>query len=247
MRLEIPALIIAVQPAASTATPDAEPPAEPAPEKADITAGTPQSVKPVSFSGGTKKIFFILRTGPEDCIAAAESLWTKGLYAEALARLRHGERSLTAAYFVKETRKTCEDALGLPACPDEVSLPAAPLLFVSALFTPAAVILFFARKRVLFPAFCITASAIIALSAASLLTFSYFDGRNRAVLKRCAAYPVPEETVKPQTFFTEGEPVIIRSRSASWLYVEGMAATVAEKSGWIKKDNAVAVAAAGRR
>jgi hypothetical protein len=247
LSLEIPALRIAVQPAPPAKTVAAAPDEEPAAAETEA-AGTPQPIKPVSFSDamdGTKKIFSVFRTGPENCLATSESLWTRGLYAEALASLRHGERSLTAAYLVKTMRKTCEDALGLPVGPDETHLPAAPLSVVSALLTPVAVILFFIRKKARVPAFCIAASAIIALSALSLLAFSHFDGMNRAVLKRCAAYLVPEETVK-SLFFPEGEPVIVRSRSASWLYVERAAVTAVEKSGWIKKDNAVPVTARRR-
>jgi hypothetical protein len=238
MLLEIPALAIAVQPV---------PPVRIVTNAADIemkmaaTVDKPQAVKSVAFSdttGDAQKIFFMFRVGPEKCLAEAERLWTGKLYAEALLVLRRGERTLTAANLVKNMRKVCENALGLPVCPDEARLPTVPLMFVSVLFTAVAVILFLTRKRRRVQIFYIAASAVIALSALSLLTFSYFDGKGRVVLKLCAAYPVPEETSKSQTFFMEGEPAHIRSTSASWLYVESITATVAGKSGWVKKNDA---------
>jgi hypothetical protein len=241
LTLEIPALRIAVQPVANTVPAASAPPA--APDKTEtLDAETFPAVKPVSFSGAAskaKKIFPAFRTGPENCLAEAENLWAREMYAEALAVLRRGERALTAASAVKEMRKTCEDALGLPACPDETRLPAVPLLLVAALFAPAAVILFFTRKRTGVPAFCIAQAAIISLLALSLPAFSYLGGQKQAALKRCAAYSIPEETAKPHVFFMEGEPARIRSMSASWLYVESAASAAAGKSGWIKKANAV--------
>ncbi|MDR0383036.1 MAG: BatD family protein [Spirochaetaceae bacterium] len=202
-------------------------------------------VKPVLFSGAigqAGKFFFIFRTGAENCLKRAESLWEREMYAEALAVLRSGERSLSAARVVKETRKRCEDALGLPVCPDETRLPVAPLSVVSALFLLAAVLLFIARKRSHVPAFCAAAAFAVSLSALSLLAFSYFDGLSRAVLKHCAAYPIPEENVQTDAFFREGEPARIRSSSDSWLYADSSVKSVLEKSGWIKKENAVTAA-----
>jgi hypothetical protein len=236
MLLEIPALAIAVQPM---------PPVRIVAKVADTavetaaTVNTPQAVKPVSFSDTTsdaQKVFFMFRVGLEKCLAEAERLWTRKLYTEALLVLRHGERTLTAANLVKNMRKVCENALGLPVCPDEARLPTVPLLFVSVFSTAVTVIIFLTRKRRSVQLFYITASTAIALSALSLLTFSYFDGKDRAVLRPCAAYPVPEETSKPQTFFMEGEPARIRSTSSSWLYVESI--TAAGKSGWVKKNDA---------
>jgi hypothetical protein len=240
LSLEIPALRIAVQPAASTASSAIRPAA---PDETEIEAvDISKPVKPVSFSGAmnkTKNIFSVFRKGPENCLAVAENLWAREMFAEALAVLRHGEHALTAAYAVKEMRKTCEDALGLPVCPDEKHLPVMPLFLVSALFALAAVMFFFTRKSTGVPAFCIALAAVVSLLSFSLPAFSYLDGQKQAVLKRCAAYPVPEDTAKPQAFFMEGEPVRIRSVSASWLYAESAAAAAAGKSGWIKKDNAV--------
>ncbi|MDR1256302.1 MAG: BatD family protein [Spirochaetaceae bacterium] len=239
LSLEIPALRIAVRPAASAASSAVRP----APDEPETAApGTSQPVKPVSFSGAidtTKKIFPVFRRGPETCLAVAENLWAREMFAEALAVLRHGERALTAAYAVKEMRKTCEDALGLPVCPDEKHLPVMLLFLVSALFALTAVMFFFTRKNTGIPAFCIALAAVVSLLALSLPVFSYLDGQKQAVLKRCAAYPVPEDTYKSQAFFMEGEPARIRSVSASWLYAESAAAAAAGKSGWIKKDNAV--------
>ncbi|MDR2795586.1 MAG: hypothetical protein LBB47_02600, partial [Spirochaetaceae bacterium] len=63
-----------------------------------------------------------------------------------------------------------------------------------------------------------------------------------AVLKYCAAYPIPEENAKAVYFFMEGEAVDIRSKSGSWFYVESAETGGPEKSGWIKRENAVILA-----
>jgi hypothetical protein len=79
--------------------------------------------------------------------------------------------------------------------------------------------------------FCVSAAAF------SALLFSYNYGETRAVLGQCAAYPIPEETAKSTVYFMEGEPVRIRSKSGSWVYVEALIQNSHEKSGWIKKEN----------
>jgi hypothetical protein len=204
-----------------------------------------RQVKPVSFSGmmnDNKKIITVFRRGADRRIAEAERLWVRGKYAKALAVLRNGEMTLSAAKAVRRARTVCEDALRLPPGTDEPWLPRGPILFVLVLSAAAFTVLFFVRKRFYFSALHLSALLSAALLCASALFFSFFYEKNRAVSEYCAIYPIPEENVKPVSFLMEGEAVNIRSKSGSWFYVEGVEVGGREKSGWIKKENALIIA-----
>jgi hypothetical protein len=242
--LEIPPLQISVLPAAviaqkdetgTTSYSETELP-QTAPDTHKITAA-PLSVSFSVLMDNNKNIFFPLRTGVDACISEAAFLWQQERYAAALAVLRHGESSLVAGYAVRTARIICENAVGLPSCPNELWLPRCPLLFIFIFSAVFSVFLFFIKKICHVSMFFRTALFCVSAAAFSALLFSYNYGETRAVLGQCAAYPIPEETVKPAVYFMEGEPARIRSKSGGWVYVEALIQNAHEKSGWIKKEN----------
>jgi hypothetical protein len=238
--IEIPPLTINVRPAIkpekieTIETPSAEP-------ETNAELETRVRVKPVSLSlpSGDNTFF---RGEAAARIAEAGELWAEKDYAGAVALLRHGEMALFGAGFVRNVRAACEDALGLPPGPNETWLPRKPLLIVSSLFTAAFIILFCVRKKTRVPLSLLLTSLFLSVSAGLALSFSYSYGKDKAVLKNCAAYPIPEDGGKAAVFFMEGEPAHIRSQSDSWVYVESLRPDILEKSGWVKKENAVMIA-----
>ncbi|MDR0663428.1 MAG: BatD family protein [Spirochaetaceae bacterium] len=240
--IEVPSLTVNVPPFVKN-LPKTKPPETQAPLQtaAPDTPDEPARIKPVSFSvpagGGT---FF--DAGVRDCIAEAERLWAGEKYAAALAVLRRGEITLFAAGTVKKVRTACEDALNLPSAPNWAWLPRTPLTAVFIMSAAAFIILLCGGKArcVQLPPLLI--SLLVSVLAVSVLSFSYFYEKNKAVLKNCAAYPIPEDGVKAAVFFMEGEPVSIHSESDSWIYVESFRPNVLEKYGWVKKENAAMIA-----
>jgi hypothetical protein len=238
--IEIPPLTINVRPVIKPEkiepieTPSVEPETDAEPE-------TRVRVKPVSFSlpSGANRFF---RGEAAARIAEAGELWAKKDYAGAIALLRHGEMTLFGAGFIRNVRTACEDALGLPPGPNETWLPRKPLLIVLVLFTAAFIILFCVRKKTRVPPSLLLTSLFLSVSACLALSFLYSYEKDKAVLKNCEAYPIPEDGGKTTVFFMEGEPVHIRSQSDSWVYVESSRPDILEKSGWVKKENAVMIA-----
>jgi hypothetical protein len=236
--VEIPPLSVKAPPSIAPA-PEAEAPEIQEPPKSAAPAAAAH-IKPVSFSVPAGGAFF--KAGALDCIAEAERLWAEEKYADALAVLRRGEMTLFAAGNVKKIRAACEDALNLPPAPSWAWLPRIPLAAVSVLSAAAFIILVCvgkSRRASLTP---LLTGFLVSVSAVSILSFSYFYEKNKAVLKNCAAYPIPEDSAKAGLFFMEGEPVNIRSESDSWVYVESFRPNVLEKYGWVKKENAVMIA-----
>jgi hypothetical protein len=242
--LEIPPLQLSVLPSAVTVQKDET--GTTSYSKTELSQTVPDTHKiaaaprSVSFSvliDNNKNIFAPLRAGVDACISEAAFLWAQERYAAALAVLRRGESSLAAGYAVRTARIICENAVGLPSCPNELWLPRRPLLFIF-IFSAVFFVFLFFIKKIFRVSFVFRAALFCVLAAAfSLLLFSYNYLETRAVLGQCAAYPIPEETVKPVVYFMEGEPVRIRSKSGGWVYVEALIQNSHEKSGWIKKEN----------
>ena len=246
-QIEIPELTIKVLPAAGEFT--VVKPEKTLAAKEEYTEAALQ-VGAVSFSGmmdNNKKIIAAFRRGPDDCIAEAERIWGGGGYAAALAVLRRGEMTLSVAATVRQVRTACEDALHLPSGAGEPWLPRGPILFVLALSLAAFAVLFFVRKKILISAFSFSAILFVCLLDLAALFFSCSYEKNRAVLKYCAAYPIPEEDSGTVSFFMEGQAVNIRSKSGSWFFVVSAESGGLEKSGWIKKENAVTLAPPSRK
>jgi hypothetical protein len=240
--IEIPALTINVLPAAVKFT---GPELRESSIAEDKYAVPVRRVGQVSFPGmmdDNKKIIAVFRRGADECIAWAERLWREEKYAAALAVLRNGEMTLSASSAVRRARAACESALYLPSGVNEPWLPRSPMLIVLIVSAAAFVILFFVRKKIFTPASLLWVVLFVFLFDLSALSFSYSLGKNRAVIKYCAAYPIPEDDVKVESFFMEGETVNIRSKSGSWFYVESAEIGSLKKSGWIKNENAVILA-----
>lgn len=259
LRAEVPALTIGARPPALPPTrPPALPPAKEADGLTDPDTGVPDTgvptdtdadtsvpdVKPVSFTklASSESLFPLFAPAYEECVREAAGLWERERYAEALARLRRGERYLAAASALRRAREACEAALGLPPAPPEPWLPLALLSAALGLVALAAFVLFavlLRRRRtagVPFPAACLAAACLAA--ALCVPRFPALDGGRRAVTKRCAAYPIPEAGASVQVFFAEGEPVRVLLRSAGWLYAESALPQQPPKSGWIKEEDA---------
>jgi uncharacterized membrane protein YphA (DoxX/SURF4 family) len=240
--IEIPPLVINVLPFIEN-TPETELLETQEPPQ-NISAAVPDTearIKPVSFSVPTDGITFF-ESGARACIAEAERLWVGEKYAAALAVLRRGEITLFAVGAVKKVRVACEDALNLPPAPNWTWLPRIPLTAVSVLSVAAFIILLCGGKSRYASLPPLLISFFFSVSAVSVLSVSYFYEKDKAVLKKCEAYPIPEDGVKADLFFMEGEPVNIRSESDSWVYVESFRANVLEKYGWVKKENAAMIA-----
>ena len=254
--IEIPALTLKVLPAAGRFT--VTEPGETLTIKEEGTDAARQ-VGPVLFSGMSdgRKTIAVLRRGSDRLIAAAERLWGEEKYAEALAVLRGGEMTLSAGGSVGRVRAACEAALHLPSGGSEPWFPRRPMLVVLALSPAAFAVLFLIRKsrekkgKNFISAPLLSVIPLVFLLDLSALLFSYSYEKRRAVLKYCAAYPIPEEDVDTAFFFMEGQAVNIRSKSGSWFYVESAETGIFEKlekleklkkSGWIKKENAVVLA-----
>ncbi|MDR3356909.1 MAG: BatD family protein [Spirochaetaceae bacterium] len=241
-RIEIPALTINVLPAKDK---PASMEAREAPIiKNEYAASAAPQVGPVSFSGmvNDNKIIDVFREEAGRRIEKAERLWEREKYADALAVLRNAEVTLSAAGAVRKVRAMCENALHLPPGAGEPWLPRAPMVFVLILTAAAFTILFFNRKKFFISVHLFSAILFVFALDAAALVFSYAYEKTRAVLKYCAAYPIPEDNVKAAFFFMEGETVHIRSKSGLWLYVESTEIGSPKKSGWIEKENAVILA-----
>jgi hypothetical protein len=238
-RIEIPAFTINVLPATDRfAAAESQ---EVSIIKEEDTAPA-RRVEPVSFPGtmeDNKKIFAVFRRGTDKCIADAERLWREGKYAASLAVLRSGEMTLLSSGAVRRVRTACEGALHLPSAANELPLPRRPMFIFMIVSAAVFAILFFVRKRITISVFFLSAILFVFLLDLSALFFSYSLQKTRAVLKYCAAYPIPEENVKADSFFMEGEAVNIRSKSDSWFFVESTKIGGFKKSGWIKKEDAV--------
>jgi hypothetical protein len=251
LQAKIPALLLEVQPsingAAETADAsgssrktDTPPPADTVSSDTDAYADNLQ-VKPVSFDTlvSREPVFPPFAPAYKDCLETAASLWNGERYAEALAILRSGERSLCAAAAMKRARIVCEGALNLPSAPSEPWLPLVPLaaVFVLCVLSVAAVLLR-RRRQWRVPVLLTAALFMTAISALSAILFFFAVAGDRAVTKRTAAYPIPEADAVPAVFFMEGEPVRVRTRSGIWLYVESGSNHVPRKSGWLKTEDA---------
>jgi hypothetical protein len=240
-RVDIPPLTINVLPPITPPPETSMPTSAPADtEEADAAP----SIKPVTFSMPAGGAFF--EAGAASCIAEAERLWDEGKYADALAVLRGGEMTLFTAGAVKSVRAACEEALALQPVPNWARLPRMPLAALSILFAAIFIVLLCVRKILHISLPPLLISLLVSVSAASVLSFSYSYEKGKAVLKKCEAYPIPEDGVKAAVFFMEGEPVNIRSETGPWVYVESFRPNVLEKYGWVKKENAVMLARTSR-
>jgi hypothetical protein len=172
----------------------------------------------------------------------AEAYWEKGEYARALAALREGERDLGAGPALASLRLEAEKALGLDFTYDEPWRPRLLLrvVFILLSFVLVALCLWGILRRARGGPFRVSAGVLFAglllgIGAAALAGKGFSGPGNKAVLCGGAAYRTPDLSSGLSAEFREGQPALIRARTALWVYAE----TYDGLSGWVPGDRVI--------
>jgi hypothetical protein len=231
-------------PANSPGSPEA--PASPVPSNRDRERPPAPSFPAFSPEGPA-----LFQKAAEAAAEEARLLWETGRYAEALGVLRGGERDLMGAYSLTPLRRAAEEALGIRLSMDEKWRPRNFLLGISlgslGLFLAAIPFALFHRRRRknnvtsrAAPGYKIIIPALLVIFIWAF--FGYMNpggnlrlGENRAVLRSCTAYRVPDSQGAVSAFWGEGQPVLIHSVKDLWVYAE----VPGGEAGWVRREYAV--------
>jgi hypothetical protein len=181
----------------------------------------------------------------EETYTAAKNLWNSGLYAKALAELRHNERFHTQSALLAQIRREAEESLGLFGTKDESRWQRKLLLGLSffiiflVIVTPFVCLLLlrnsFRRRAALICAvvFAVLSSLYFYRFVDTRSVFKGTDGRfavtYEAPVRRTADVD-GEELFR----FREGQPVEILLKGDSWIYARTNDASAS--AGWIEAD-----------
>jgi hypothetical protein len=178
------------------------------------------------------------------CLALTErvrALWEIGNYALCLSVLRKAERDFIAGAAIAAFRRECEEALDLPALHNEVWLP--PRLFAAfgilgllivVLCAANLIVRLILDKPLRFRKKRFILGAALCLFAAGGIIAGKLESGRRAVLDKTLIYDLPEQGAAGSSSFARGTPVLLRSASGNWLYVEAANGS----SGWVPKSSA---------
>jgi hypothetical protein len=203
---------------------------------------------PIPFPPGKPPQFPPFRAGYERTRQSARKLWEEGKQAEALAVLRRGERDLFSGPALVFLRQDTERALSLEPGENEKWRP---LVFLGILCVGSFIPFFLIsrKKDVTSPRirrYKGRALFFAVIFAAALLGLG--DGiirRGRAgkdpergcrgILRAVAARRVPDHGGTADLWFGEGQSVIVRGASNTWVYVEAPGG----RMGWIPEDRLI--------
>jgi hypothetical protein len=196
-----------------------------------------------AFPQGKPPLLPFIRAPYISLVERAEAHWKEGAYARALALLREGERDLGSGPALAALRLDAEKALGLDFTYDEPWRPRFFLRIVSILLSFGLVTLCLSgilrRLRGRFPvpvsAGILVAGLLLGIGGAALTGRGLSWTGNKAVLSGGAAYRVPDYSSGVQAEFREGQPALIRGRTALWVYAE----TYDGLSGWVPSDRVI--------
>jgi hypothetical protein len=196
----------------------------------------------------------LFQTAAEAVAEQARLFWETERYAEALGTLRAGERDLMGAYSLTPLRRAAEEALGIQLSIDEKWRPRNFLLGLSlgslGLFLAAVPFVLFRSRRKNSvtsrsgPGYKIIIPVLLAMLLAIFIGafFAYMNpngdfrlGKDRAVLRSCTAYRVPDLQGAVSAFWGEGQPALIHSVKDVWVYAE----VPDGEAGWVRRDDAV--------
>jgi hypothetical protein len=251
LSLSVPRLSIALQkPPVSPPVPEAEafPPGEAAAEEpaAGQNSGGRSAGQDAIFPGPGGGVFPLIRGDYRRIVQESQALWNEGRRAEALAFLRRNERDSLPGPALAPLRREAEKRLGLSLTDDE-----AWQLWKTHAFTGLCVFLLIGAG-VLFYKFRVTLGRFngyrsifyliipgvlaILLVLGGITDFFGSRGRRRsAVLEAANAYRVPETGGGVNWFFSEGQPVDIRSSEGGWVYAE----TADGRAGWVQVEKVI--------
>ena len=257
--------VLPALPAEKTASPHASGSGE-NPED-DLFRNAPDSVRNPEDPGGVpgfpqmrENVFLTFRPAYRRIYAGVQALWEENCPVEALAEIRRNERDSLAGPFLAPLRREMEQSLGLSFTGDEnwrplrvpllswIAAGILILLSVAALFvfTPRAEI----RKKNVTSGGGSGFKTVIALVLAIGLVFIFLElglgnlpirrrnsTGNSAVLKQTPAFRVPDQKAAINTWFEEGQPVIVgdyrmTSSSGDWCYAESPDG----RSGWVPRE-----------
>jgi hypothetical protein len=255
LSLSVPRLSIALKkppasPAASPPVPEAasSPGAEAAAEEpaAGQNSGGRGAGQEAIFPRPGGDVFPLIRDDFRRIAQESEALWNEGRRVEALAFLRRNERDSLSGPALAPLRREAEKRLGLSLTEDEVWQP-----WKTHAFTGLCVFLLIGAG-ILFYKFRVTSGkfsgyrSIFYLVIPGVLAILLVLGRGtdflgsrgkrrRAVLEAANAYRVPETGGGVNSFFSEGQPVDIRSNESGWVYAE----TADGRAGWVQVEKVI--------
>jgi hypothetical protein len=244
---------------------DAPGPASGAVQDRDLPSGGgaspafPGEEASVPFPSGEPPRFPLFRAGYERTRQSARELWEGGNRAGALALLRRGERDLASGRALAALRQDAERVLALEPGEDESRRP---LVFLGLLCAGMVILLLFVPAQrffssrtsfsgkkdvtsprvrrykgiLLFPAI-IFALALFGLGE-GLIRRNGAGGPGpgrRGILRAVAARRVPDPESAVNFRFGEGQSVIVRGASSTWVYVEDPGG----RTGWVPEDRLI--------
>jgi hypothetical protein len=191
-------------------------------------------------------VFFLIRDDYRRITQESRALWNEGRRAEALAFLRRNERDSLSGPALASLRREAEKRLGLGLTEDEVWQPWKTHAFIGVwVFLLIGAGIFFYKFRVTSGKFSgyksifrliIPGVLAILLVLGGITDFFGSRGRGRgAVLEAANAYRVPEKGGGVNSFFSEGQPVDIRSNEGGWVYAE----TADGRAGWVQVEKVI--------
>jgi hypothetical protein len=256
LSLAAPVVELALLPALATRTEAPLPSLE--------TLAIPAQVAETAGSAGRPKPSFpvVLPEGPalihrtaEAAVEQARLFWEEGRYAEALGVLRSGERDLMGGYGLSPLRRAAEEALEIRLSIDEKWRPRNFLLGLSlgglGLFTVIVLFTNFRRSRRKNgvtsrsgQGYKSNSISLVVLAALLVIFIRAFAGytnpdfrvrQDRAILRSCTVYRVPDLQGAVSALWKEGQPVLVHSLKSGWVYVE----VPGGEAGWVRRDNVV--------
>jgi hypothetical protein len=254
LSLDVPAITLTLLPApAEQAAGSEKPPETPVPSALADRGGEAASLFAALPWALPQKTPTLFREGAEAAVEQARLLWEEGRYTEALGVLRGGERDLMGGHSIVPLRQAAEEMLGIQFTIEEkwrprnlllgVSLGSLGLFFIT---IPLALVFRYRRKngvtsrpasgyKIILPALI---AVFLCVFIWALFVYTRPGGalrQDRAVLRSCAAYRVPDSRGAVSAYWGEGQPVILHSVKDAWVYAEAPGG----EAGWVRRDNAV--------
>lgn len=199
------------------------------------------------------QVFPLFRSDYDKALQKIRSLWNEGHIPEALAEMRLHEREHLAGPQFAVLRREAERRLGFELARDERRRPRKLFRFLFLVSLGLLILtaiwcirnrqfLILKQKAVTFHfpwgykgivVILIALMIIAAIGFSEGMLYSAPDRKTGpAILKASEAYRVPDEGGGISARFSDGQPVIIRSVSDSWMYVESFDGRI----GWVPRD-----------
>jgi len=223
-----------------------------APDAADNSGD--EEFTAIPFPQSREIVFPLFREEYNRIITRVQNLWENGSRARALAEIRRYERDSFSGPYLAGLRKEMEQALGLNFTENEkwqpLKIPLVPHGIIILVLLSAAFML-----MVLLPPGSVTSRRrrgfkIIVIMVVSIgLAFIFLDdslenfpfgslstSSNTAILERTEVHRVPDFKGAVNTWFDEGQPVIVGDYHLGWCYAESPDG----RAGWVRREAVIA-------